>query len=72
MKGRYSMKSAVFYGRHDIRIEERERPSIGAEDILIRVKACGVCDTDVHIFEGGIRARPRARRQPFSGMNSLA
>ncbi len=46
------MKSAVFYGRHDIRIEERERPSIGAEDILIRVKACGVCGTDVHIFEG--------------------
>ena len=61
------MKSAVFYGRHDIRIEERERPSIGAEDILIRVMACGVCDTDVHIFEGGSgRGRVHAANHPWA------
>ena len=24
----------------------------GAHDVLIRVKACGVCGTDVHIYEG--------------------
>lgn len=46
------MKSAVFYGKHDIRIEEHEMPSPGSRDVLIRVKACGVCGTDVHIYEG--------------------
>lgn len=37
------MKSAVFYGKHDIRIEEHEMPAVGPRDVLIRVKACGVC-----------------------------
>ena len=46
------MKSAVFYGEHDIRIEERKMPEIGDNDVLIRVKVCGICGTDVHIFEG--------------------
>lgn len=46
------MKSAVFYGRHDLRIEEHAMPSIGPKDVLIRIKACGVCGTDVHIYEG--------------------
>lgn len=46
------MKSAVFYGKHDVRIEESKMPEIGAKDVLIRVKACGICGTDVHIFEG--------------------
>lgn len=46
------MKSAVFYGKHDLRIEEREKPAVGPHDVLIQVKACGVCGTDVHIYEG--------------------
>ncbi|MDO5378905.1 MAG: zinc-dependent alcohol dehydrogenase family protein [Clostridia bacterium] len=46
------MKSAVFYGKHDLRVEEREMPKVGPKDVLIRVKACGVCGTDVHIYEG--------------------
>ena len=46
------MKSAVFYGRHDLRVEESPMPKVGPEDVLIQVKACGVCGTDVHIYEG--------------------
>lgn len=46
------MKSAVFYGKHDLRVEEHVRPKVGAHDVLIQVKACGVCGTDVHIYEG--------------------
>ena len=46
------MKSAVFYGRHDLRIEESPVPVTGPHDVLIQVKACGVCGTDVHIYEG--------------------
>lgn len=46
------MKSAVFYGKHDLRVEEHEMPKVEPKDILIQVKACGVCGTDVHIYEG--------------------
>lgn len=46
------MKSAVFYGKHDLRIEDSAMPEVGAQDVLIQIKACGVCGTDVHIYEG--------------------
>ena len=46
------MRSAVFYGKHDLRVEEHEVPAVGPHDVLIQIKACGVCGTDVHIYEG--------------------
>lgn len=46
------MKSAVFYGRHDLRVEEQPKPQLGPRDVLVQVKVCGVCGTDVHIYEG--------------------
>lgn len=46
------MKSAVFYGKHDLRIESCPTPEPEEHDVLIRVKACGVCGTDVHIYDG--------------------
>lgn len=46
------MKSAVFYGKHDLKIVERPIPAIGDDEVLIQVKSCGICGTDVHIYEG--------------------
>lgn len=46
------MKSAVFYGKHDLRVVEYPVREPGPEEMLIQVKACGVCGTDVHIYEG--------------------
>lgn len=46
------MKSAVFYGKHDLRVEEYADPKPGEKEVLIQVKACGVCGTDIHIYEG--------------------
>lgn len=46
------MKSAVFYGKHDLRIEESTIQQVGENEVLIKVKACGVCGTDIHIYEG--------------------
>lgn len=31
-------------------------PSIGAHDVLIRVRACGVCRTDLHVLDGELRS----------------
>ncbi|APV43925.1 L-iditol 2-dehydrogenase [Dehalogenimonas formicexedens] len=41
------MKVAVYYSNSDIRIEERPVPEIGPGEILVKMKACGICGTDV-------------------------
>ena len=41
------MKVAVYYRNDDIKIEERPLPSISANEILVKMKACGICGTDV-------------------------
>lgn len=47
------MKAAVFYGKGDIRVDANyPKPIPKADEVLIRVKACGVCGTDVHIHAG--------------------
>jgi 2-desacetyl-2-hydroxyethyl bacteriochlorophyllide A dehydrogenase len=46
------MKAAVFHGVRDIRLEERERRRPRRGEVSVRVKACGVCGTDVHMYHG--------------------
>ena len=41
------MKVARLYDFLDIRIEEDERPAIGADEALVRTAACGICSGDV-------------------------
>ena len=41
------MKAAVFYGAKDFRIENIEDPKIESSDILIKVKAAGICGSDL-------------------------
>ena len=52
------MKAAVFFGKGDIRIENIEKPEPKAGEVLIKVMACGICGTDVHIFNGDEGAAP--------------
>ena len=54
------MKGAVFYGKHDLKIEELKVPHPKANEVIVKVMACGVCGTDVHIFNGdeGAAATP--------------
>jgi L-iditol 2-dehydrogenase len=37
------MKSAIYYGPGDIRIEERPKPKARLDGVVLKVKACGVC-----------------------------
>lgn len=43
---------AFMHGPHDLRIEEVELPALKANQILVKTKACGICGSDVHCFEG--------------------
>ncbi|MBO3802554.1 MAG: alcohol dehydrogenase catalytic domain-containing protein [Candidatus Brockarchaeota archaeon] len=41
------MKVAVYYSASDIRVEERPKPRIGDGEILVKMKACGICGSDL-------------------------
>lgn len=47
------MKAAVFYGSRDIRVEEVATPGLEAGEVLIRVRACGICGSDLHPYKLG-------------------
>ena len=44
------MKAAVLADVGTLAIEERPEPSVGVDEVLLDVEACGVCGTDLHIL----------------------
>jgi len=57
-------QAAVLYAPHDIRLEERPVPKPGTREVLIEIKAVGVCGSDVHYYEHG-RIGTYVVRQPL-------
>lgn len=57
-------QAAVLYAPHDVRLEERPMPIVGLNDVLVEVKAVGVCGSDVHYYEHG-RIGTYVVRQPL-------
>ena len=45
------MKAAVFHGPMDIKIEEVDKPKMRDDRILVNVKACGICGSDLHMYK---------------------
>jgi L-iditol 2-dehydrogenase len=41
------MKAAYYYGNGVLRLKDVEIPSINEEEVLVRVKACSICGTDL-------------------------
>lgn len=66
------MKVAVFLGKQNIQIMEREIPKAEAKEVLVKVMACGVCGSDVHIYEGDQGSTstvpPQVQGHEFSGV----
>jgi len=50
------MKAAIFHGPgRPLTIEERPVPKPGPGEILVKVAACGVCHTDLHYLDHGVK-----------------
>jgi L-iditol 2-dehydrogenase len=58
-----------FHGPGDVRLEEAPRPEAGPGEVLLRVKACSTCGTDVKIFKSGHHriAPPRVMGHEIAG-----
>ncbi len=55
------MKGAILHSQGQVNsdsliIEDVERPQSRSQDVLLKVKACAVCRTDLHIVEGDLKA----------------
>ena len=46
------MKAAVYHGKQNMVVEEVANKHAGPDEVVIQVKICGVCGTDVHIYNG--------------------
>jgi L-iditol 2-dehydrogenase len=54
--------------RSPLRIEERPDPAPGAEEVLVAVRATGICGTDLHILAGAYpHAEPLIPGHEFAG-----
>lgn len=45
------MKAAVLHGAKDIRTETVAYPLLDPDGIVIKVKACGICGSDLHVYK---------------------
>lgn len=63
------MKAAVWHGSNDIRIEEIPKPEIKDDEVLIRVKATGICGSEAHAYSGVSKRRtpPLIMGHEFTG-----
>jgi len=55
------MKAGVVYGPRDMKVEEVETPSPGPGEVLLEVKAAGICGSDLHYHRTDAPSSPNGR-----------
>lgn len=62
------MKALVAYGPSDLRLEKIAMPEVKADEVLIQVKACGICGSDLpRALQGAVHRYPIVFGHEFSG-----
>ncbi len=51
------MQALILDAPKQLRLVEFPEPEVGAQDVLIQVKACGICGSDVHGYDGSTGRR---------------
>lgn len=63
------MKAYVLHGINDIRLEETAKPRAREDEVLIKVKAAGICGSDIpRIYTTGTYSFPLIPGHEFSGV----
>ncbi|MFQ6041567.1 MAG: zinc-binding dehydrogenase [Candidatus Poribacteria bacterium] len=47
-----TMKAQIFYEPENMKLEEVPAPEIGVDEVLVQVKACGICGSDIAYYYG--------------------
>ena len=51
------MKALVLENARDLHLRDVPQPEVGPQDVLIKVRACGICGSDVHGYDGSTGRR---------------
>ena len=51
------MRAATLTDVGEIEVQDKDRPTLDANDVLVEVGACGVCMTDFHMYHGSFAAK---------------
>jgi (R,R)-butanediol dehydrogenase/meso-butanediol dehydrogenase/diacetyl reductase len=63
-----TMRAARWHGTRDLRVEEVETPVAATGEIVIKVKRCGICGTDLHDYaEVPTKSIPVDNPHPLTG-----
>ena len=63
------MKAVLLHEKEKMTICETEKPSLKEDEVLIKVKAAGLCGSDFHIYHGTYPAKyPLIQGHEFSGI----
>ena len=52
------MRAAFYQGIRHMTVEKVDEPTVGPEDVLLRVGACGICGSDLHSYTEGVWIAP--------------
>lgn len=61
------MKAAVIHAPRDLRIEEADVPPVGPRDVKVRIRAGGICGSDLHYYQHGGFGAVRLRQPMIPG-----
>lgn len=63
------MYAAVLHGINDLRYEKVDIPELGPNDVLVKVKACGICGSDIpRVLQTGTYHFPTIPGHEFGGI----
>ncbi len=62
-----TMRAAVYRGVNDIQVENVPVPEIGPGEVLVRIRACGICGTDLKKIHTGSHSAPRIFGHEMAG-----
>ncbi len=65
-----TMLAARWHGRRDVRVERISVPVPGPGEVLLRVRWCGICGTDVEEYREGPTVIPVDRPNPITGQRA--
>lgn len=52
------MKALVYAGKKKMVLKSIPKPTVKADEALLKIKSVGICGTDLHIFNGGTATKP--------------
>jgi 2-desacetyl-2-hydroxyethyl bacteriochlorophyllide A dehydrogenase len=62
-----AMRAAFCTARNTIEVRETDDPQPASGEVLVRVRQCGICGTDLHFYQGNLPPSPASLGHEFTG-----